>query len=598
VGGTARDRRDRFLRALRARWRFVFIVTKGFRAEILFAVLSIGLAGWLIHSWYSNAKGDPRPALPKALHCALALLTLQQELDFPEPEAGTEITAKVRALQVLWFVLPVMGVTVVAETLVRLGVTIFNRERNSEEWQVAVAQSMKDHTVVIGYGRIGYRVVGQLAPRDSRIVVIESNPKDEFKAVLERYDIPLIVGDARRDDVLDRSNIRFARTVLCLTNEDLVNIEVGLNARERNPRVKVILRMFDDHLAERIERAFDFQAVFSTTALAAPSFAAAVWNQKIVHSMSVGGQDLHLARFQVFQGSPLIGLSIAQVEARHAVNILLHTREGQKDLLPAAGNVIGPMDSLYLVGRLEGVDAFDALAGGTRATRRSWRRWDPAGEDERAIRQRRLETYYDELGDEMEQTDRHQSRAKERSLALLDARSGQRVLEVGVGTGSLLARLVEKTGDSKGIVGVDFAGGVLRRARVRLAQEPLGVPVLVRGNAIHLPFQDGSFDRILATYVLDVLDEEDALLALAEMRRVARPGALVVCAGLTGRGASPGARFVARLHALGRRFRLSGVGESRPLDLEPLARRSGLRVVAREVVEQRGRASEVVCLSR
>src|SRR5438094_6921557 len=120
--------------------------------------------------------------------------------------------------------------------------------------------------------------------------------------------------------------------------------------------------MFDDALAERIERAFDFQAVFSTTALAAPSFAAAVWNQKILHSMSVGDLQLHLARFQVAPGSPIVGLTIAQVEARHAVNILLHQREGQKDLLPAAGNVIGPHDTLYLVGGLEGVDAFDRLA--------------------------------------------------------------------------------------------------------------------------------------------------------------------------------------------------------------------------------------------
>jgi ubiquinone/menaquinone biosynthesis C-methylase UbiE len=256
------------------------------------------------------------------------------------------------------------------------------------------------------------------------------------------------------------------------------------------------------------------------------------------------------------------------------------------------------MDSLYLVGQLEGVDAFDALAGGARATRRSWRRWDMASEDERAIRHRRLENFYDELGDGMDRSDRYQSVAKERALDFLDAHAGQRVLEVGVGTGSLLGRLVQKNGDSKAVVGIDFAGGVLRRARVRLASEPLGVPVLIRGNAIHLPFQDGTFDRILSTYVLDVLDEEDVLLALSEMRRVARPGALVVCAGLTSRGASPWARLVGRAHALTRRVQPLWSGASRPLDLEPLARRSGLRIVAREVVEQKGRASEVVCLSR
>ncbi len=491
----------------------MWIVTKGFRAEIVFAVVAIWLAGWLIHVYHPGNHDTPGPpALPKALHCALALLTLQQELDFPEPSSGMPMTTGIRALQLLWFILPVMGVTVVAETLVRLGVTIFNRERNSEEWQVAVAESMKDHVVVVGFGRIGYRVVGQLAPRDSRIVVVENRPRDELREVLDKYDIPLIVGDARRDDVLERANIRHARTVLCLTNEDLVNIEVGLNARERNPAVKVILRMFDDHLAERIERAFDFQAVFSTTALAAPSFAAAVWNQKILHSIALGDEDLHLARFQILAGSALIGMTIAQVEARHAVNILLHTRQGEKDLLPAAGNVIGPMDALYLVGRLEGVDAFDKLAGGVRTSRRSWRGRTVADEDQRAILSRKIESYYDELGDGIDKGERYMVRAKARALALLDVRMGHRVLEVGVGTGAFLQKLVQRTKEAKAVWGVDLAGGVLRRARVRLAAEPLGMPPLVRATAIRLPFPDESFDRVVSTYVLDLLEEEDVLL--------------------------------------------------------------------------------------
>ncbi len=591
-------RRARVWRSLRARWRFIVIVTRGFRVEIIFAAVTILLAGTLIHELHPMQLAHPGSlSWPRSLHAGLALLTLQQELDFPEPRVGEPIGFGVRVLQGLWFILPVMGVTVVAETLVRLGVTIFNRERNSEGWNVAVAQSMKDHTVVVGYGRIGYRVVGQLAPRDPRIVVVEPHPKEEFKPVLEQYDIPLITGDARRDDVIERANIRYARTVLCLTNEDLVNIEVGLNARERNPNVKVILRMFDDHLAERIERAFDFQAVFSTTALAAPSFAAAVWNQKILHSLTVGDQDLHLARFNVAQGSNLIGLTIAQVEARYSVNILLHMREGKKDLLPAAGTVVSAHDALYLVGELDGIDSFDQLAGGMRP-RRSGRRRLLADDDERAILSRRIEAYYDELGDRIERGDRYQSRAKKRALELVDVRPGQRVLEVGIGDGALLQSLAQRLGDPTAAVGVDVAAGVLRRARVRLASDSRVGPPLFRATAIRLPFRDESFDRVVSTYVLDLLEEEDVLLALSEMRRVVKAGAVIVCAGLTARGASPQARLVSKAYSLGRRIQPLWTGGCRPLDLEPLARRAGLRVVAREVLEQKGRASEVVCLSR
>src|SRR5262249_30462254 len=102
----------------------------------------------------------------------------------------------------------------------------------------------------------------------------------------------------------------------------------------------------------------------------------------------------------------------------------------------------------------------------------------------------------------------------------------------------------------------------------------------------------------ISTYLLDLLEEEDVLLALSEMRRVCKAGGLVVCAGLTSRGASSRARVVAGAYAWARRVQPLWTGGCRPLDLEPLARRAGLRVVVRELFEQKGRASEVVCLSR
>ncbi|MBI3722592.1 NAD-binding protein, partial [bacterium] len=449
---------------------------------------------------------------------------------------------------------------------------------------------------------IGYRVVGQLATRDPHIVVVETDPKEEFSSVLEKYEIPIIIGDARRDDVLEKAGVRNARTILALTNDDLVNIEVALNARELNPSIKVVLRMFDEHLAARIERAFDFQAVFSTTALAAPSFAAAVWNQKILTSVAVGDAHLHLARFEVSPGSGLVGLTIALVEARHAVNVLLHQREGQKDLLPAAGNVIGPHDAVWLVGGIEAIDAFDLLAGGKRERRWHSRRFsDVHSDDARAVLSRQIEAHYDQMGDALERGERYESRAKARALALLDARAGHVVLEVGVGTGGLLARVVSRVGGGGRVIGIDVAESLLRRARSKLEspdQAGKNGVTLVRGTAVRIPLKDESVDRVLTTYVLDLLEEEDVLIALAEMRRVLKPGGLVVCAGLTSRGASLAGQVVASGLALARKIRPLWTGGCRPLDLEPLARRAGLRVVTREVVEQKGRASEVVCCAR
>src|SRR5581483_1084835 len=148
-------------------------------------------------------------------------------------------------------------------------------------------------------------------------------------------------------------------------------------------------------------------------------------------------------RFVVARGSPLVGSTIAQVEARHAVNVLLHQREGAKDLLPAAGNVVAPHDVLYIVGGLDGIEVFDPLAGGLRG-RQTVRGRKLADEDERRMLARKIESYYEERSDPIERDERYQSRAKLRALALLDQQPEHKVLEVGVGTGALFARLASK----------------------------------------------------------------------------------------------------------------------------------------------------------
>lgn len=102
---------------------------------------------------------------------------------------------------------------------------------------------------------------------------------------------------------------------------------------------------------------------------------------------------------------------------------------------------------------------------------------------------------------------------RDRAVAALDARPGQRVLDVGCGTGLNFRRL------PPGAVGVDPSGGILRVARRRCRSLAMAA-----GSA--LPFADASFDRVLSTYVLTTVP--DWPRALDEMARVLRPGGRIV----------------------------------------------------------------------
>ena len=105
---------------------------------------------------------------------------------------------------------------------------------------------------------------------------------------------------------------------------------------------------------------------------------------------------------------------------------------------------------------------------------------------------------------------------------------GQRLLDVGCGTGTLLVALRERHPDVEG-VGVDGDEKVLALARRKV--ERAGAKVqLDRALAGELPYPDGSFDRVVSSLVLHHLARDAKLAALAEMHRVLRPGGQVLIA--------------------------------------------------------------------
>ena len=117
-------------------------------------------------------------------------------------------------------------------------------------------------------------------------------------------------------------------------------------------------------------------------------------------------------------------------------------------------------------------------------------------------------------------------RAHVRSLIERFSQPSRKVLDLGTGPAVSAIVLAEALPDAR-VTGLDLSAGMLRRARARVAVSPARDRIkLVRGDALRLPFPDGFADAATGHSFLYLVP--DRPLALAEARRVLRPGGRLV----------------------------------------------------------------------
>jgi Trk K+ transport system NAD-binding subunit len=172
--------------------------------------------------------------------------------------------------RVVFWITPLLGAVLLARGVVRVGASLFDVEERRRLWVKVMSDGMKDHIVVCGLGHVGVRVVEALKELGAPVVAIEKTQADSFGTVIESLGVPVHYGDARRDELLVRAGIRRAKAVVCATDDDLTNLEIAIDARRENPKIRVVMRMFDKRVAGKIGSALHLDETFSTSALAGP----------------------------------------------------------------------------------------------------------------------------------------------------------------------------------------------------------------------------------------------------------------------------------------------------------------------------------------
>lgn len=201
------------------------------------------------------------------------------------------------------------------------------------------------HVVVVGLGNVGARVVGLLHDLGVPVVCVESDENARGVPLARRTGVPIVFGDASREDTLRTAYLSTSRALVAVTNNDIVNLEAALHGRAMNADLRVVLRLFDSDLAERVGRRFGIAISRSVSYLAAPAFAAAMLGRRVLGTIPVGRRVLLIAEVPIQAGSKLDGVASHTVNSPREVQVIaIHRHAMGTFQLPA------PRDHLLATG--------------------------------------------------------------------------------------------------------------------------------------------------------------------------------------------------------------------------------------------------------
>ncbi|MGD8450442.1 MAG: NAD-binding protein [Phycisphaerae bacterium] len=321
-------------------WCFVRAAVRHFRSRLLLIVLLM-LGGALA---FKHLEPEKQHSLPKAVYFTWSLI-------FGEPPEAFPTSP---ILQGLFFVLPALGLIVILETLVDFALLLRDRRRNERSWCKTMTAALSNHIILVGVGKLGYRTYRLLRRLGEAVVVIERDPANQFLEDLRRDGCPLFVGDARREAFLEDANVARAKSIVLATNHDLANLEVALDARRFNPAIRVVLRMFDQNMADKIRYGFNLQVAMSQSAISAPTFVMAAIDSSIVNSTVIDDQLVVMKRWYVHRAGPLCDRTVAEVMVEYGVGVVQRTpRGGTVQLMPPPDTRLVDGDELLVQGTYE-----------------------------------------------------------------------------------------------------------------------------------------------------------------------------------------------------------------------------------------------------
>ena len=216
------------------------------------------------------------------------------------------------------------------------------------------------HIIVVGLGNVGTRVVGELHDLGYDVTCIDRDPEARGVALARRLSLPTVIGEAYLEEKLQAAGLETAAALVSVTSNDMVNLETALQARAMREDLRLVLRLGDDDLAQRVQKTLGNVISRSVSYMAAPAFAAALLEHLVLRTIAVGRHVLLIADVRVEAGSDIAGRALAELEGDRLARVLaLQVRGAQRfHWSPHHGYVLAAGDRVIVLATRAGLTRF------------------------------------------------------------------------------------------------------------------------------------------------------------------------------------------------------------------------------------------------
>lgn len=295
---------------------------------VLFILIGTILVGTVIFQLFYSTSFDNhfKRDIIDSMLAIIALLFAMEIYTFPY-EGGLIIKA-------IYVTFPFFGMILVGFGIIELGMVVFTFRYRLQAWNEWMARTMEKHTILVGLGNVGTRILHELLEDDifTTVIAVESERQTEFvERMMENPKCAVIFGDASQSALLEQANVKNARALLAVTNDDLVNFKIATKAKEMNPNIRTVIRTFDLDFAKRVSDLFDIDAAISTSAIAAPAFVATSFEDGIIQTLQSkkGETEFHLIELKL--NSQFDPIKVETFEESFNVTILAVDKHAHPD---------------------------------------------------------------------------------------------------------------------------------------------------------------------------------------------------------------------------------------------------------------------------